>query len=102
MNKIKILLEYKCYPMWIYSEKNEFIDNDLVEELKNDTQIDDLLMNIQEVYDKLFEDNEISFGYKGFKDEEEKKNFMLKIENAINLIKSRVGEIYTIENCVKF
>lgn len=101
MKKIKILLDYKCYPMWIYSEENELIDNDLVEELKDDVQVDNVLMKIQNIYDKLFEDNEVSFGYQGFKDEKEKENFILEVENAIELIKSKVDKSYMIENCVE-
>lgn len=101
MKKIKIVLEYKCYPMWIYNEDNEFIDNDLVEELKDDSEVDSILMNIQETYDKLYEDNELNFEYEGFKDENEKKKFTLEIQSAIDLIKLKVADKYTIENCVE-
>jgi len=43
------------------------------EELKDDVEVDSILMNIQETYDKLYEDDEVSFEYEGFKDENEKK-----------------------------
>lgn len=101
MKKIKIILEYKCYPMWIYNEDNEFIDNDLVNELKDDSELDNILMNIQETYDKLYEDDGLSFEYEGFKDENEKKKFILEIQSAIELIKLKVSDKYTIENCVE-
>lgn len=87
--------------MWIYNEADDFIDNDLVEELKDDVQVDSMLMHIQEMYDKLYEDNDISFGYKGFKDEKEKKRFDLEIQNVIDLIKLKVADKYIIENCVE-
>lgn len=40
MNIIKIFLEYQCYPIWIYNEQGELVDNDLVEELKGEDEID--------------------------------------------------------------
>lgn len=101
MKKIKIILEYKCYPMWIYNEDNEFIDNDLVGELKDDAEVDSILMNIQETYDKLYEDDEVSFEYEGFKDENEKKKFTLEIQDAIDLIKLKVADKYIVENCIE-
>ena len=100
MKKIKIILEYKCYPMWIYNEDNEFIDNDLVDELKDDSELDSILMNIQDMYDKLYEDDELSFKYEGFKDENKKKKFILEIQKVIDLIKLKVNDKYIIENCV--
>ena len=94
-------LEYKCYPMWIYGEDGEFIDNDLVEELQDDNEVDVILTSIQDAYDRLFEDNKLVFRYKGFKNEKEKKQFIMRIQSAINLIKSKVGNKYIIENCIE-
>ena len=101
MKKIKIILEYRCYPMWIYNENNEFIDNDLVEELKNDIEVESILMNIQKTYDKLYKDDDVSFEYEGFKDENEKRKFILEIQRAIDLIKLKLANKYIIENCVE-
>lgn len=101
MKKIKIILEYKCYPMWIYNENNELIDNDLVDELKDDSELDSILMNIQDMYDKLYKDDELSFEYEGFKDENEKKKFILEVQSAIDLIKLKLADKYAIENCVE-
>lgn len=36
------MLDYQCYPIWIYDENGDFIDNDLVEEIK---KIKKLLLN---------------------------------------------------------
>lgn len=100
MKKIKIILEYKCYPMWIYNENNELIDNDLVDELRDDSEVDSILMNIQNTYDKLYEDDGLSFKYEGFKDENEKIKFILEVQSAIDFIKLKVADKYIIENCV--
>jgi len=101
MNIIKIFLDYQCYPMWIYNEQGELVDNDLVEELEGEGEIDNMLLEIQNVYDSLFEDNAINFEFKGFSNENEKTVFFKKIENAIILIKEKVGDKYLIENKVE-
>ncbi|CEE00434.1 hypothetical protein BT1A1_0579 [Caldibacillus thermoamylovorans] len=69
MNIIKIFLEYQCYPIWIYNEQGELVDNDLVEELKGEDEIDNMLLEIQNIYDSPFEDNAINFEFKGFSNE---------------------------------
>jgi hypothetical protein len=57
MKKIRLLLEYKSYPMWIYDENDELIDNDIIEELKSEKEINEMLMEIQVIYDSLFIDS---------------------------------------------
>ncbi len=101
MKVLKIYLEYQCYPMWIYNEENDLIDNDLAEELKNEHEIDNMLIEIQEVYDRLFEDNAINFEIKGFLNEKEKTLFYEKVNETVTLIKAVVGDKYLIENKVE-
>ena len=101
MNIIKIFLEYQCYPMWIYNEQGELVDNDLVGELEGEDEIDNMLLEIQNIYDSLFEDNAINFEFKGFSNENEKIVFFKKVENAITLIKEKLGYKYLIENKVE-
>ncbi|MDG5471391.1 hypothetical protein P6709_06500 [Jeotgalibacillus sp. ET6] len=101
MNIIKIFLEYQCYPMWIYDEQGELVDNDLVGELENDEEIDNMLLEIQNLYDNLFEDNSINFEFKGFSNENEKTIFFKKVENTITLIKEKIGDKYIVENTVE-
>ena len=102
MDKIKIFLEYQCYPMWIYNEKGELVDNELVEELKNDAEIDNMFAEIQSIYDGLYEDDAINFEFKGFTNEIEKSEFILKIKNATTLVREKVGNKYIIEKKLKF
>ncbi|MBP9477865.1 MAG: hypothetical protein KBF12_04530 [Sebaldella sp.] len=98
MKKIKIFLEYRCYPMWIYNENGELVDNNLLEELNGDNSISKNLKEIQESYDALFEDNDLNFEFKGFSSEVEKLSFLTKIDKTIELIKVKIGNNYTIEN----
>lgn len=102
MKKIRIILEYRCYPVWVYNEKGEILLNDLPDELKNEIDIQNLLKDIQETYDSLFIDNKIEFRYKGFDNEVEEKEFIRKISKVVELIKLTVGNTYTIENSVHF
>ncbi|MBU3133907.1 hypothetical protein KPL40_15870 [Clostridium gasigenes] len=100
MKKIKILLDYQCYPLWAYDEQGELICNDLIDELKNETEIKEILDYIQNIYDSLFVDNEVYFEYQGFENEEEKDGFIKKISRVIQLIESKVEKIYIVENKV--
>lgn len=97
MNKIKMFLEYQCFPMWVYNANGELVENDLVEELKNDIEIDHMFVEIQSIYDGLYEDDAMNFEYIGFASEIEKEAFIQKVENAISLVKERVGDKYLIE-----
>ena len=98
MKKIKLLLEYKCFPMWVYNETGELITNDLPEELVDDMEIDSMLVKIQEIYDGLFNDTPLEFAYVGFKDLKKKKAFEEKIETVLSEIQIKVGDKYSIVN----
>jgi hypothetical protein len=98
MKKNRFLLSYQCYPLWVYNEKGELIGDKLPIELTYDEDIKKLLDYIHEIYDSLFENNEFIFEYKGFKTEKEKETFLNKINEVTNLIKSKIGDKYIIEN----
>ncbi len=98
MKKLKLSLEYQCYPIWSYDEDGSLIDNDLPEELRNDEELDNLLLNIQEDFDGLYTDTPSEFTPNGFSSEDEKKAFQSKIDNVLNLLKERYGSEYEIES----
>lgn len=91
MIKLKLSLEYHCYPLWIYSEYDELIDNNFPVELTTNMIIDELLDEIQKEFDNLFIDNEIEFTYAGFKDDLKKREFYKKISNAEKMIIETLG-----------
>lgn len=93
-------MDYQCYPMWVYNEQGELVCNDLISELKNVTEIEELLNDIQTSYDNLFIDNEVQFEYKGFEDAEAKGDFLSKVSSVIQLIKLKTGDKYIVENKV--
>ncbi|MEN2666677.1 hypothetical protein [Listeria aquatica] len=75
MKEIKLFFDYNCYPIWVYDDAGLLKENDLPNEIKNDKELDQKLLNLQDRYDSLFTDNEVEFQYNGFEDEESKKSF---------------------------
>ncbi|MDL2274477.1 hypothetical protein LJC34_08095 [Oscillospiraceae bacterium OttesenSCG-928-G22] len=98
MRKIEIYLDYPCYPMWIYDENNELIDNMLAEELQGEEEIDRILQEIQMTYVGLFTNNEVEFSYNGFESEQDRQAFIDKIEYVVGLIREKVGDKYIVIN----
>ncbi|WP_017472894.1 hypothetical protein [Amphibacillus jilinensis] len=98
MKKIKIYLDYRCFPVWIYDDNEMLVKNDLPLELIGDKELDDVFVNIQNIYDGLFLDNSTEFNFIGFKSESDREEFLKMIEDAINLIKVKLDDTYIIEN----
>lgn len=100
MKKIKISLEYRCFPIWIYDE-NCLIDNELPSVLINDKDIELQCIEVQEIFNKLYSDNGVEFRYIGFTNINEKTKFFRKIKNIEMALNEKVGLEYKIENTVK-
>lgn len=101
MKKIKFYLEYRCYPMWIYDEDDTLIDNYIVSELTNQTLIIEALDKIQEVYDCLFQDNNISFEFVGFTEQQAREDFLKLVNETVYLIEKKLKNGYEVENKIK-
>ena len=97
MNKLIINLEYGRFPIWIYSKNGELMINDLPWELSAEKEIDDSFAEIQNIYNSLFINNSSEFKYIGFKSDIDKLRFIKMIDSAINLIKMKTGDLYSIE-----
>lgn len=97
MNKLIINFEYGGYPVWIYNDGDELIINDLPWELSEEIEIDDSFTEIQNIYDRLYKNNSGELKYIGFKSEADKAQFIISVDNAINLIKMKTGGLYFIE-----
>lgn len=97
MKKIKISLEYKCFPVWIYDEDNKLIDNDLPSELIGDPEIDPLFVHIQDVFDSLFLNDKKEFKYIGFKTAEQRQLFLEEVSSSVRLLTNKLGSEYMIE-----
>lgn len=98
MKVIKIKFEYGCFPVWVYGENDELIDNDLPPYLVGDSDVDPKFVRIQEIYDSLYLSDGKEFKYIGFKENEERESFFRELLLAIKLLKDKLNEEYTIED----
>ncbi len=97
MKTIKIELEYKCYPMWVYDENGDLLDNAIVQELADEIDIVNNLDKVQELFNQLYEDTEIIFQFKGLSDDREREQFNLLMSETVAMIKSKIGSVYKVE-----
>lgn len=97
MKKIRLLLEYKCYPIWIYKD-NELIDNGLPEKVIGDTKIYHLCDVLQKEFDNLYKDDESEFKYIGFNDFKVKEKFKNNIQSLERILKKKLGGDYEVIN----
>lgn len=97
MNTLKYSLEYRCYPIWNYTEDGELVDNDLPDKLREDTELDSLLLKIQEIFDSLFTDTPTEFSANGFKTEAEWRDFLCLLHSSVKILQDRYGTSYHIE-----
>ena len=100
MNKIILELDYRCYPMWIYNADGGVVDNDLVPELKEYSNIDQLLENIQSKFDSLYRDTSSEFTYVGFANEDERQHFNQLVKTAEEQISYALKGRYEIINLI--
>lgn len=100
MEKIKIKFEYQCFPVWLYDENDNLIDNELPNSLIGDVEVDPIFVSLQERFDSLFKNDGIEFEYVGFNHATSKNEFSKKLDNAIKLLQKKVGDKYIIENCL--
>jgi len=98
MRRIKFMLDYGTYPLWVYNEEGKLPTNCLIPtELVGDLEIIELMKEINETYIGLFVNDATVFEYKGFATKKEESNFGQKIKRVMDLIKQRVGDSYVIE-----
>lgn len=97
MNIIRIKLEYGCFPVWIYSENDNLIENDLPPYLIGDDEIDPIFVHIQQIYDSLYINDSKEFKYIGFKDKEIKEAFGKELSNAIEVLKRKLDKEYVFD-----
>ena len=98
MKVIKIKFEYGCFPVWIYGENDELIDNDLPPYLVGDSDVDPKFVRIQEMYDSLYLNDGKEFKYIGFKENEERESFFRELLLGIKFLEDKLDDEYTIED----
>lgn len=97
ITKIRVMLDYRCYPVWLYDENDNIIDTLLPEELRN-TTLDAKFDDLQARYDALFVNTQKEFSFKGFDTVEEKEKFLVDWDNAYNELVAATNGRYLITN----
>ena len=97
MKIIRIKLEYDCFPVWIYNDNNELIENDLPPYLIGDADIDPIFVHIQEIFDSLYLNDGKEFRYIGFRNQEQQELFGKELSLAMNMLKSKLNSEYIID-----
>lgn len=93
LSKIRVMLEYGCYPVWLYDEDGDIIDTLLPEELRSNIELDRKFDDLQDRYEALFINTDKEFSYKGFASQEEKELFLADWQQAVDeLIKAVNGK----------
>ena len=96
INKIRVMLEYRCYPVWLYDEDGDVIDTLLPEELRNDRNLDKKIDELQSRFDNLFIDNDNEFRFLGFESDEQQEDFLADWDETVSELKRKVNGIYPI------
>lgn len=100
MNKIKLYLDFRAFPIWVYDENGAFLDNDSPEILLKNKALDNKLVQLQDTYDNLFINTDKEFKYVGFKNQSEKNSFQKDIQNISNEIQKIVQGEYEFEDAI--
>ena len=98
IKKIRLMLEYNTYCVWLYDENDEIIDNDNPPEWDDDQQLTDAFMAVSDLYDTFFIDNKHEFRYVGCPDDETRKNLLSLISIAVEIITKKNNGKYIIQN----
>ncbi len=93
---LRIMLEYHCYPVWLYDENGDIVDTLLPEELRDDTELDSAFDDLQTRFDALFVDNEHEFAFVGFKSDDDKAAFLKDWQDAVITLREKTGDRYEI------
>ena len=93
---LRIMLEYRCYPVWLYDEDGNIVDTLLPEELRDDSELDSKFDDLQARYDALFVDNAHEFDFVGFKNESDKEAFLRNWQIAIMDLREKTQGRYVI------
>lgn len=102
IKKIRLMLEYNTYCIWLYDENDEIIDNDNPPEWNDDQELTDAFMAVSDLYDTFFIDNDKEFKYIGCPDESTRNNLKNLIDKAVNLLIAKNNGKYKIQNDISY
>ena len=94
------MLDYECYPIWIYDENGKFVDNDLIDEIGKDDMLVSIIEELQSEFEALYLNNQEEFKYIGFSSENDKQKFAEKVERVYYSLCNLLDEKYIVKNMV--
>ncbi len=97
MKKIRVLMEYKCYPVWLYDDEGNIEGTRLPPELLGDRGLDEKFMSIQERFDATYVDTPMEFYSRGFDTPEEEAAFWADLRAAVAELAEKCPEGYSLE-----
>lgn len=98
IKKIRLMLEYNTYCIWLYNENDEIIDNDNPPEWKDDQQLTDAFMAVSDLYDTFFIDTDKEFSYKGCPDIATREKLQTLVSKAVDILMKKNNGKYIIQN----
>lgn len=99
--KIRLLLEYNTYPIWLYDEDGEIIDNDNPPEWNDDQQLTNAFMALSNYYDTFFVDNSHEFRFVGSSEEADETKLKVLLDRALGLLYAKNQGKYVIQNDIR-
>ena len=102
IKKIRVLLEYNTYCLWLYDENDEIIDNNNPPEWDDDKELTDAFMAVSDLYDSFFVDNDKEFYYIGCPDKLTAEKLRELFSTAMNILEEKNNGTYIIQNDVSF
>ena len=96
--KIRLMLEYNTYCIWLYDENDQIIDNDNPPELEDDEELTNAFMAVSDLYDSFFIDNDREVRYVGCPDEQTRDKLKALIHHAVELLITKTQGRYIIQN----
>lgn len=101
ISKIRLLLEYNTYPIWLYDEDGEIIDNDNPPEWDDDQQLTDAFMALSDYYDTFFIDNKHEFRFVGSADIADEAKLKSLVDRALEILYAKNNGKYPIQNDIR-
>jgi len=102
IKKIRLMLEYNTYCIWLYDENNDIIDNDNPPEWNDDKDLTDAFMAVSDLYDTFFIDSDKEFRYVGCPDDATREKLVGLIASAVDLLMKKNNGKYEIVNDIDY
>ena len=100
--RIRIILEYNCYPVWLYDDDGGVIATRLPDELRDDVELDAKFRDLQARYRALFINDEHEFSFVGFQSESEYEKFCSDWNNTVTEFIAKLNGKHVMQVDIKF